>query len=489
MSQLDRRSFVQTLALAGLAAGTTADALSGSRAGQPGGAGDTRVATDVTRRLARYVVSARPEALSERVRKEARRTLLNWVGCAVGGSRHATVDTALAALAPFSGPAQASVLGRRDRLDILHAALMNGISSHVYDYDDTHLATVIHPAGPVASAILALAEHRPVSGGDFLHALVLGVEVECRIGNAVYPDHYDRGWHITGTAGVFGGAAAAGRLLGLSEQQMVWALGLAATQPVGLREMFGSMTKSFHPGRAAQNGLTAALLASRGYTCTEVGLEGKSGWANVLSTKQDYDEITGRLGETYEILLNTYKPFACGIVIHPIIDGCIQLRNEHRLTADQIDRVELSVHPLVLELTGKTSPQTGLEGKFSVYHAAAAALVQGAAGIKQFSDPVVQDPVVTALRQRVVATIDPTVGKEQARIAIALKDGRRLETFIEHAVGSVERPMSDADLEGKFQGLADGVLPADRVRRLMDLCWRIDTLSSAAEVAAAARIA
>jgi 2-methylcitrate dehydratase PrpD len=327
-----------------------------------------------------------------------------------------------------------------------------------------------------------------VSGRDFLHALVIGVEVECRIGNAVYPEHYDRGWHITGTAGVFGAAAAAGRLLGLTGQQMVWALGLAATQPVGLREMFGSMTKSFHPGRAAQNGLTAALLASKNYTSTEVGLEGKSGWAPVLSTKQDYGEITEGLGERYEIRLNTYKPFACGIVVHPTIDGCLQLRNDHRLKADQIERVELQVHPLVLELTGKTAPRTGLEGKFSVYHAAAAALVQGAAGIKQFSDEVVRDPVVTALRARVTAVVDPAVQKDQARIAITLADGRRLERFVEHAVGSVERPMSNADLEGKFMGLAEGVLTPAATRQLMDLCWSVDTLASASDLARAATV-
>ncbi|HXF75980.1 MAG TPA: MmgE/PrpD family protein, partial [Methylomirabilota bacterium] len=240
-----------------------------------------------------------------------------------------------------------------------------------FDFDDTHLKTIIHPAGPVASAILALAEYRPVAGRDFQHALILGTEVECRIGNAVYPEHYDAGWHITGTAGVFGAAAAAGRLLGLNEQQMVWALGLAATQPVGLKEMFGTMTKSFHPGRAAQNGLTAALLAARGFTSSNQAIEAKAGWANTLSARRDYREITDRLGESWEIALNTYKPFACGIVIHPAIDGCTRLCNQYGLTLGQVDRVELGVHPLVLELTGKKAPATGLEGKFSVYFAAA----------------------------------------------------------------------------------------------------------------------
>jgi 2-methylcitrate dehydratase PrpD len=337
------------------------------------------------------------------------------------------------------------------------------------------------------SAILALAERNPVSGRDFLNAMVLGIEAECRIGNAVYPDHYDRGWHITGSTGAFGAAAASGRLLGLTEQQMIWALGLAAAQPVGLREMFGSMTKSFHPGRAAQNGLTAALLASRNFTSTEVGLEGKSGWANVLSTTRNYDEITAGLGAHYEIALNTYKPFACGIVIHPTIDACIQLRDRHALTAAQIARIDLGVHPLVLELTGKKTPATGLESKFSVYFAAALAIVRGSAGMRDFSDANAKDPVLVALRDRVTATVDPKVQEHQVRARITLTDGRVVEQWIEHVVGSLERPMSDADLEAKALDLMRDVLSDAQARALLDLCWKADGLPGAAALAAAAR--
>ena len=486
MPHFDRRTFVGTLSLAGLAG------LSGSSAALTADAATSNelqaaAATDVTRTLARFVVSGAYADLPAGVRKEARRTLLNWVGCAVGGSQHETVDAAMAALAPFSGPPQASVLGRRERLDILHASLMNGISSHVYDFDDTHLRTVIHPAAPVVPAILALSEYRPVSGQAFLNALVLGIEVECRIGTAVYPAHYDRGWHITGTAGVFGAAAASGKLLGLSEEQMVWALGLAATQPVGLREMFGSMTKSFHPGRAAQNGLTAAQLASRNFTSAASGIEGKNGWANVLSTSQEYGRITENHGRSYEILLNTYKPFACGIVIHPTIDACVQIRQEHKLAPDQIARVELRVHPLVLELTGKKTPQTGLESKFSVYFAAALALVRGSAGVSDFSDQNARDPIIVALRDRVTATVDPTIKEEQVRATVTTGDGRRVEKFVEHVVGSLERPLSDQDLEAKFLGLVTPVLPRDRARKLMELCWNVETLANASELAAAAR--
>ena len=185
-------------------------------------------------------------------------------------------------------------------------------------------------------------------------------------------------------------------------------------------------------------------------------------------------------------MLNTYKPFACGVVIHPAIDGCIQLRNQYKLTAGEIDRIELKIHPLVLELTSKKTPQTGLEGKFSVYYAAAVAIVEGAAGEKQFSDELVRDPVLLALRDRVVATADPSIREEQVRIAITLKDGRRLEKYVENALGSLKNPMSDSALEAKFLDLAGGVLPQSQARHLLDLCWNVEKLDSAAEVAKAA---
>ncbi|WP_407155801.1 MmgE/PrpD family protein [Bradyrhizobium sp. STM 3557] len=488
MPRTDRRTLLQgAAALPFLAAGTTIAAADGtdSTAAAPANAAPNKPAPakDVTRQLAHYIVTSGYDDLPANVRKEGVRTLLNWVGVAIGGSRHQTVDIAVAALAPFSGPPQASLFGRKERFDIMNAAFINGVSSHIFDYDDTHLKTIIHPAGPVASAILALSELQPVSGKDFLNALVLGVETECRIGNAVYPNHYDVGWHITGTAGVFGSAAAVGKLLKLNEQQMVWALGLAASQPVGLRESFGSMNKSFNPGRAASNGIFAAMLASKNFTSSDGMIEAKRGWANTISTKQDYNEILGDLGKRYEAALNTYKPFACGIVLHPAIDAAIQLRNVNKLTADQIDHIDLKVHPLVLELTGKKTPREGLEGKFSIYHAVAVALVEGAGGEKQFSDRAVTDPTIVALRSKVHPVITPGIKPEQVDMTIVLKDGRQLHRYIEHAIGSVEVPMTDKQLEAKFSDLAEGIIPADTIRRVMDACWNIENLPSAADIA------
>jgi 2-methylcitrate dehydratase PrpD len=492
MPKLNRRNFLGASASGSIAAAmaaasplramaqSTAPAPAMTPAAAPPNAANV---PHVTHILARYIVNARFEDLPAKVRKEGTRTLLNWVGVAVGGSHTETVDIAVSALTEFSGPRQASLLGRSEKLDIMNAAFINGVSSHIFDFDDTHLKTIIHPAGPVVSAILALSERQPVSGREFLNALVLGIETELRIGNAVYPNHYDVGWHITGTAGVFGAAAAVGKLLGLTEQQMVYALGLAASQPVGLRESFGSMNKSFNPGRAASNGIFAALLAAKGFTSSDGMIEAKRGWANTISTKQDYREITDGLGTHYESALNTYKPFACGIVIHPALDAAIQLRNEHHLTPGQIARVDLKVHPLVLELTGKKTPQIGLEGKFSIYHSVAVALVEGAAGERQYTDRAVRDPQVVALRGKVTATVDPAIKAEQVDMTITLVDGRTLHKFITHAIGSLEVPMTDRQLEAKFLDLADGILPAAQAKQLIETCWQVEKLPGAAAIA------
>ncbi len=443
-------------------------------------------ASDVTQALARYLVAARFDDLPDAVRMEAARSLLNWMAVAVGGSRHEAVEIALAAVAPFAGPAQATIFGRTERLDIMHAALLNGISSHVFDFDDTDLTTAVHPSAPVVPVLLALAEYRPVSGRDFVNALVLGFEAECRIARAVTPTMQAIGWHATGCAGVFGAAVAAGKVLGLDETRMCHAIGLAATQPVGIREMFGSMTKSFHPGRAAQNGLLAALLAEKGYTSSLKGLEATRGWGNVLSTARDFGIVTDGLGTHYEISRNSYKPYACGLVVHPVIDGCIQLREENKLAAGMIDRIDLVVHPIVLELTANRTPRTGLEGKFSVYYAAAIGIVAGRAGEPEFSETLVRDPVVTELRDRVDTTVDPALGQDQARVTITLRDGRVLERFVEHAVGSMENPMTDARLDAKFAELAAGILPEERTRRLIAVCRDVERLADAGAIARAA---
>ncbi|THD84684.1 MmgE/PrpD family protein [Aliigemmobacter aestuarii] len=438
---------------------------------------------EVTRLLAEWVVTLKGADIPAEVRREGLRTFVNWVGCAVGGARHETVDAALKAVMPLSGPRHATVLGRPERLDMLKAALVNGITSHVLDYDDTHLKTIIHPAGPVASALLALAETRPMTGADFLTALIVGVEVECRIGNAVYPHHYDRGWHITGTAGVFGAAAAVGKAIGLSRQQMQWAFGLAASQSAGLREMFGTMTKSFHPGKSAENGLLAALLAEAGFDSSERAIEAPRGFACVMSDKQDWNEILGDLGTRWEAGLNSYKPFACGIVIHPAIDGCQQIRAEIGDRVQDIARVHLTTHPLVLELTGKRTPRTGLEGKFSVFHSAACALLRGDGAPTAFTDEVVTLPEIVDLRDRIEATADPACHEASVTIDVTFRDGSTLRRHVHRAIGSRDVPLTDAQIDTKFRNQAALVIGEEAAEALLARCWKTADLRDVADVA------
>jgi 2-methylcitrate dehydratase PrpD len=443
-------------------------------------------APPITRSLAAFVAGHPSHGWSDAVDREAQRTFYNWLGCAIGAARHEAAEAALAAVQMLQPAAQASVLGRSESVDIASAALLNGISSHTFDFDDTHLKTIIHPAGPVASAVLALAERQGAGGREVLDALVLGIDVACRIGNVMYPDHYDRGWHITGSTGMLGAAAGCARLLRLDETQTTMALGIAASQPIGLREQFGTMTKPFHPGGAARAGLMAALLASRGFTASPRALEAPRGLVQVVSDKRAWHEASDQLGQRFEISFNTYKPFACGIVIHPSIDACVQMRQQG-VRAEQVERIELRVHSLVLELTGKQEPQDGLQGKFSVYHGCAAGLIHGRAGEDEFSDAAVNDPRAVDLRRRVQAIVDDSIAEESVQAVAVLKDGRRVEVHVDQAIGSLHNPLSDAQLEAKFDGLVTPVLGAVRSKQITQACRALDRMADVRSLTALCR--
>jgi 2-methylcitrate dehydratase PrpD len=447
--------------------------------------------TGVTLELARFVVESRWSSIPEAVSHEARRALLNWAGCALGGCRDEAVDTALAALSEFAGPPQASVLGRGGRTDILNAAALNALSSNILDFDDTHLRTVIHPTVPVAAALLALAERTRVSGGHFLHAFILGVEVECRVGNAISPEHFSSGWHITATCGIFGAAAACAKLLGLDAKKTAWALGLAANQASGTTGAHGSMTKSWNMANAARNGLVAALLAEKGFTSTEQALEAeRGGFTRVFAQRRDLDEIVRGLGETWELAQNTYKPYPCGIVGHPVIDACLEVRKEARDKAcaapEAIERIEVRAHPLVRLMMGNAAPRTGLEAKLSVHHCAAVAFIRGAVGVREFTDACVNDPAVAALRRRVMLVEDPAMPKEAAGVVVRVGGGPTLEKYVPHATGGLERPMSDEALERKFRSLAEWGWPQCDTRAFIELAWSLDKLTDAGAFARAA---
>ncbi|RFU34429.1 hypothetical protein B7463_g1951, partial [Scytalidium lignicola] len=460
-----------------------------------------------THHLASWVNSLKYSDLPQEVVSAAVRSFYNWVGCAVGGSNHPATLIANEALKPFFGAPTASLLGHKGKasIDAQHAALLNGIASHVHDYDDTHLDTIIHPTGPVASALLAIAESKgPYSGKEFLLALTAGIEAECKVGLVVWPEHYDVGWHITSTTGSIGAAVAVSKLLSLSTTQTAHAIGIAATQVTGLREMFGSHTKSFHPGRAAQNGLMAAILAEKGYTSSEKALEALRGWANVVGvTKEGISQNMekwlgfGSGGQAqqvglptstqpgrWEILRNSFKPFPCGIVIHPVIDGCAQLHQSMKrqgLDTKDIKSVKITVHPLVLELTGKRTPKDGLEAKFSVYHGAAIGLVFGKGTPSQYEDIIVQSTEVVTVRDRVDAEADQQLRADEAKIFLTTNSGKVLENHIQHALGSIEVPMTNKMLEEKFKDQCASILD-DRLDVVSTALWNIEQATNINDV-------
>jgi 2-methylcitrate dehydratase PrpD len=329
----------------------------------------------VTRDLADFIAGSRWQDIPPEVRREGVRGLLNYIGCALGGCGDEAIGLAIRVLSPSFGAPQAGLIGRTERCDVLNAAFLNAASANVLEYDDTHLATVMHPAAPVAPGLFALAEARGASGLELVHAFILGVEAGCRIGTAVMPHHYRRGAHITATCGIFGAAAAAGKLLRLDAMRMNWALGHAATQSAGLVESLGSMSKSIGVGNSARNGLAGALFAEAGFTAAESAIEGRYGFAAVASDTVDLGKITDGLGERWEILANAYKPYPCGVVLFPVIDACLELRK--RLEVSRIARVVVRGHPLLRERTDRPDVGDGRSAKVSLQHTVAVALLQG----------------------------------------------------------------------------------------------------------------
>ena len=436
----------------------------------------------VTQNLARFVVAARWDDIPDAVRHEAKRALLNVFAVALAGCRAGPVEIALQSLAEFSERRQATIIGRSERMDSLSAAFLNAASANAFDFDDTHVPTVIHPTAPVAPALFALAERRPVSGAELLLAFILGVELACRIGRAISPGHYTKGWHITATCGVFGAAAGAGTLLGLDERRMIWALGNAATQSCGLCECLGWPAKSIGVGNAARNGLWSALLAEKGFEGPPEPIAGVQGFLNAMAEPPDWAALTDGLGETWELAQNAIKPYPCGFVIHPFLDVVLDWRRQH--PDDAIERVVLRGNPLLSDRTDRPDISTGAESQVSVQHAVAAALLLKQAGLAQFTDACARDPAVVAMRRRIAVVRDPAIATIAAQVELCTADGRTHRLSTPAARGSPANPMSDRDVEEKLRTIVGSWQPGYDVAPLIAAIWALDRSDNAARVLA-----
>jgi 2-methylcitrate dehydratase PrpD len=423
-------------------------------------------------RLGAFITGFRGQDLPKAMRHEAKRAILNFFGVALGGRFDPAGETAIKVIEPMAGKPAATLIGHPQRFDILNATFMNALNANVLEFDDTHMPTVIHPTSPVAPPLFALAEGARVSGSALIEAFVLGVEVTCRAGNSVSPGHYARGWHITTTCGVMGAAAACARLMGLNAEQTAHAIGIAASQAAGLVENLPTGAKNIQVGNCARSGLLSALLARQGYTAAPQALEGGRGWARASGDAPNMKALLGGLGQTWELAKNAYKAYPCGIVLAPVIDACLDLRRDHELSTDDVEQVTVRGNSLLLARADRPNVPDDRIAKLSIQHSAAIAFVLGAAGVKEYA--AIDDPAVVAFRNKVSAQADDVVPIEAAIVTVLTKGGRRLTAHVKHARGSLERPLSDTEIEAKARELTVLGGTGIDIAPVIDAVWAMD---------------
>lgn len=448
----------------------------------------TAQANPVTAPLAAFIGDTTWENVPDGIRHEIKRSVMNYFAVALAGCNDPTLDIAVRTYARFSADSTATLVGRPERMDMLNAAALNAMSANVYDYDDTHIPTIIHPTSPVAPALFAFSQARLLSGRDFMLAFLLGVEAQCRIGLAISPFHYDRGWHITSTCGVFGSAMAIGKVLKLAPAQLCWALGSAACQAGGLVESLGTMSKSVSVGNAARNGMLAALLAQDGFDGPARPLEGVNGFLQVFGDAPDFDAVTRGLGHDWEISRVAYKPYPCGVVLNPVLDACLALSG--RLDPrrfDAIESIELTGDPLLRQRTDRPGIKTGRESQVSAQHAVPVALLRGRAGLEAFSDDAVSDPKLRALGSLLRFHDDEAYSIDSAKVVLRFRDQTFDQEHVQAARGSLQRPLTDDELEAKLRDLCRYGRSGCDAGRLVDAVWNMEDAADMGRLAGLAQ--
>ena len=440
--------------------------------------------TGATTQLATHVAQLQFADLPDEVVHEAKRALVDHIGVAVAASGAESVDALLRVASRLTGPGRHTVIGRVDTATMPYAALINGFAAHLLDYDDTFNPgdTTVHGSAPVWPVIFALAEDRSVSGADALVAFVAGFETECRVGRAAGDAHYEIGWHVTGTVGHIGAAAAAGRVLGLAPPVLAMALGSAGTQAAGLKSVYGTDGKPLHAGKAAMDGLLSGVMAQEGITSSTDIVEGPRGLLAVMSTAPAPEKLLEDLGGQWHLLANGYKAYPNGSLTHPAIDAMLQLRTRHGFTAGEVKRVRAKVNSKAATVTGKVDPRTGLEAKFSLTHAVAVALLARRPQPEHFTDTAAIDPEIAAVRDLVDVLSDADTGKRAAEVAVELSDGSTVTCRIDDNKGTPDNPLSDADLNEKFADNVGPRLGADAARALAEACWSADAAEDFAAI-------
>jgi 2-methylcitrate dehydratase PrpD len=442
--------------------------------------------TKPTQGLAEFISHLSWLDLPAAVQHAARRNLVNILACALGGRADPAITAFSSALAPMSGAPVATEIGAR-ATDAGTAAFLNAAAANVQDFDDQHLPTVMHPGPVVVAAALAAAELAGANGQQLLTAIVAGIEVACRIGNAVSPGHYAAGFHITATCGVFGAAAAAASVLRLDTARVVWAMGHAAGQSAGLVEALGAGSKSTSVGAAARGGVQAALFARAGIAGPSAPLEGRFGFLSVMGRAADSAPIVGELGLRWEVLRNAPKAYPVGVVLHPVVDACLALRAQKNFALDRVSRLELYGNPMLRLRADRPDIRTGREASVSAQHVAAAALLTGRVGPAELTDVAVENSEIKSFRDRIFVSDDADCPVEAVTL-IAKGDGvAEWRVHVPMARGLPDRPLDDDALNAKARLLIRWGSPWCDADVLLQQAWRTNELPGLGPLSAALR--
>ncbi len=441
----------------------------------------------LSRQLADFVLSLKYNELPSSVKKMTLDCFLDWMGSAIRGSQEPPAQKVFKVLKDQGGKEDASFIGFTEKGPSIAVALLNGVSSHTVEMDDLHRGSIFHPAAPIISAALAAAEKIEASGEKLLEGIVAGYEVGIRIGEAVTPSHYYY-WHTTGTCGAFGAAAAAGKILNLSVDELVWALGSAGTQAAGLWEFHhdAAMSKHLHAGKAAQNGLLSALLAVEGFTAASQILEGEKGFFRAFAPQFDANKAVAGLGQEYKILENSFKLHASCRHTHGGVDLALEL-GEEGITPTEIEEIVYKTYSSAVDLVAQNSCETAFKSKFSLPYCGAAALVFGRLGLEEFNDENLNNYLVREIMQvsRVEADSWAEEGyphKWRTRLECKLKDGTLVVKETESPRGDPENPPNFDELDNKFIDLASALYTKEKAQTLLDNIKKLSQLSKVQEL-------
>ncbi|BBO88084.1 MmgE/PrpD family protein [Desulfosarcina ovata] len=436
----------------------------------------------ISEKLSKYILTTSYADIPDEVKRYTKLCLFDWLGVTIGGSNEKIASILIDFIGEMGGKNQATIIGKGIKTNVLFATLANGCISHALDFDDSHAGSFIHPSVCLAPAVIAVGEHLKVSGKKLITAFSIGFEIASRIGKAAGFSHYQRGWHTTSTVGRFGAVAGTAKLLNLTIDETINAFGIAGTQISGLREVFGTMSKPFNAGKSAMDGVLSAYLAKRGFDSSDLIFEGRYGIGRVLASKADVNKLLGGLGTDYQIVDVGFKRYASALATHSTIEAIKEIKEKESLSVKDVHKINIELGKLPLSVIDNKEPKRELEAKFSIYHCAALAFIEGSAGQKMFKREKLNDPKLVDFSKKVETELNPDFSMFETKVTLTTTDGRHFEMYIPSPKGTPENPMTFEEMKQKFKGLVYPVYSREKTRQIFYKIKGLEDISDIGEI-------